>query len=157
MDHAVGEYRVVVDDSATVADAPTEIPRAIPVSLSSTPLKPFLASPPVPEARQIFYSVTGIARGDTLNVRKGPGANNAITSRLPNGFNGIRILVGATVLIENVQIFGNTGVGIDAEPASGTAKLFIKDTTVHTNTAGGILLKQPAAAFVTAHSAVAGP
>ena len=85
------------DTSTTPADESVEIPRAIPVSSPSAPLKPFLSSPPVPEARPVFYSVTGVARGDTLNVRRGPGANNAIAAKLPNGFNGIRV-VGAPTM-----------------------------------------------------------
>ena len=66
------------------------------------------------------------------------------------GINGIRIVGGATVLIEKVRIFGNTNLGIDVEPASGSAKVFITDTTVHGNANGGILLKPPAGASVNA-------
>jgi hypothetical protein len=67
---------------------------------SGSTTRPFPPSPtPVvpPRARIIFYSVTGVARGDTLSVRRGPGANNAISARLPNGFHGIRI-VGAPTM-----------------------------------------------------------
>lgn len=67
--------------SNTSAEMPVASPRALPVS-----------SLPVSEKRAIFYSVTGVARGDTLNVRTGPGTNNAISARLPNGYNGIRIV-----------------------------------------------------------------
>ena len=52
---------------------------------------------PVPTPAAISYVVTGIAVGDTLNVRTGPGVNNEISARLPNGYRDIQI-VGAPVL-----------------------------------------------------------
>lgn len=85
----------------------------------SVPFSKFTPSPvpaiPIvpPRARMIFYSVTGVARGDSLNVRRGPGANNAISAKLPNGFHGIRI-VGAPIMngtTEWVQIEFRDGNG----------------------------------------------
>jgi uncharacterized protein YraI len=43
------------------------------------------------------YSVTGIARNDTLRVRSSPGEKFSIVAKLPNGANGIQI-VGQTVM-----------------------------------------------------------
>jgi uncharacterized protein YraI len=43
------------------------------------------------------YSVTGIARNDTLRVRSSPGEKFAIVAKLPNGVTGIQI-VGQTVM-----------------------------------------------------------
>lgn len=40
---------------------------------------------------QIYYSVTGVTRGDTLNVRSGPGTNNSVTAKLSNGDTKIQI------------------------------------------------------------------
>ncbi|WP_395732601.1 SH3 domain-containing protein [Prosthecobacter sp.] len=77
---------------ALPVETPDEIPRALPVSDSSPPLKPLLSSFPAQETRPVFYSVTGVGIGDTLNVRNGPGVSNTISARLPNGFNGIRII-----------------------------------------------------------------
>jgi hypothetical protein len=79
-------------DSGKVAPAKEsgEVRRAIPIT--NTPqLTPFLSSPNQ-ETSELLYSVVGIAKGDTLNVRSGPGANNKIAAQLPNGFNGIRIV-----------------------------------------------------------------
>ena len=80
-------------------EAQPQIRRAIPVSHVSNP-----------EPVEKLYSVTGIARGDSLNVRSGPGANNSITAKLPNGFTKLRV-VGTPVMngtTEWVQIrFGD--------------------------------------------------
>jgi hypothetical protein len=67
-----------------------------------------------------------------------------------NGFNGIRALSPGTVLIENVRLFGFATTGIDIEPGSGNLKVSIKDSTVHFNTNGGILVKPAAGANVNA-------
>ena len=67
--------------------APT-IRRAIPVS--DAPPATLLA--PTPASTPVLYEVTGIAAGDTLNVRSGPGVNNEITVRLPNAYRNIQIV-----------------------------------------------------------------
>ena len=108
------QRRAKTEAHETVSDAPTEVRRAIPVSksppqtsfrappsqtanTSTTPAEAPVAIPRAVPVSSPFYSVTGVARGDTLNVRRGPGANNAISARLPNGFKGIRI-VGAPTM-----------------------------------------------------------
>ena len=69
---------------------PTEIRRATPIenTAAMTPL----VSPSTAESTERLYLVIGIAKGDTLNVRSGPGANNKITAQLPAGFTGIRVV-----------------------------------------------------------------
>lgn len=42
-------------------------------------------------ARQETYSVVGIARGQALSVRSGPGENNPVIAKLPGGATGIQI------------------------------------------------------------------
>lgn len=37
------------------------------------------------------YEITGVAAGDTLNIRSGPGLNFQVVGRLPNGEGGIQI------------------------------------------------------------------
>ena len=68
--------------------------QAAPVT-AATPLTAPAA--PTPAAVPVLYEVTGIAAGDTLNVRSGPGANNEVIARLPNGYRDIQI-IGAPVL-----------------------------------------------------------
>src|SRR5262245_17512172 len=57
----------------------------------------------------------------TLTIR------NISLNGAATGLNGIRILVPGTVLIERVQIFGQTTQGIDVEPTSGTTELIVND------------------------------
>ena len=76
--------------------ASTEIRRPVPVLDQSQP-------PANQRAAEIqFYSVVGVATGDTLNVRSGPGGNNAVTARLPNGYRGIRV-IGASVMNDTTE------------------------------------------------------
>ena len=59
-----------------------------------------------------------------------------------NGLNGIRFLAGASLTVENCQIYGFTGKGIDMVPNS-AARLLVSDTVIRNNVglnAGGILL-----------------
>lgn len=89
-----------------------EVRQAIPIA---KPIRPVATSPSTsaPETLERLYSVVGVARGDTLNVRSGSGANYNITARLPNGFNGIRI-IGAPVMngtTEWVSITFRDGTG----------------------------------------------
>jgi uncharacterized protein YraI len=44
------------------------------------------------QARQETYSVVGIARGETLSVRSGPGANNPVIAKLRGGATGIQVV-----------------------------------------------------------------
>lgn len=74
---------------------------------------PFSDSPPNAIPDETLYSVTGIAQGDTLNVRVGTGTGYDIVARLPNRFGGLRI-VGSTVMndtTEWVQIAFDNRVG----------------------------------------------
>jgi hypothetical protein len=62
-----------------------------------------------------------------------------------NGINGIRWIAGGSLTVENCQIYGFTGKGIDAEP-SGATKLQVSDTVIRDNpgTSGGGILIKPA-------------
>lgn len=67
----------------------------------------------------------------------GVGTNNI------SGLNGIRFLNGASLTVENVQIFGFSQHGIDFQPTS-TAELFVSDTTIEhvlATSGGGVLVK----------------
>jgi parallel beta helix pectate lyase-like protein len=58
------------------------------------------------------------------------------------GLNGIRFLAGSSLTVENCQIYGFTGKGIDMEPST-AARLLVSDTAIRNNVgvnAGGILL-----------------
>jgi hypothetical protein len=60
-----------------------------------------------------------------------------------NGINGIRWIAGGSLTVENCQIYGFTGKGIDAQP-SGATKLQVSDTIIRDtpgSSGGGILLK----------------
>jgi hypothetical protein len=74
------------------ADATPQVRRAVAVSSTPAPSKPFI--PSLPEAAESFYRVIGVSRGDTLNVRRGPGTDNPVTAKLPNGAEGIRLIGG---------------------------------------------------------------
>lgn len=59
-----------------------------------------------------------------------------------NGLNGIRFLAGGSLTVENCQIYGFTGKGIDALPTT-ASQLFVKDTVIRNNVGangGGISL-----------------
>ena len=82
--------------TATLASTATPQPvrRAVPVAAAT----PLVTSPaPTSAAETVLYEVTGIAAGDALNVRSGPGATNEVSARLPNGYRHIQI-IGAPVL-----------------------------------------------------------
>lgn len=91
-----------------------EIRRAIPVTatppteMASTPNSLHASAQPTGTA-QARYSVFGVAPGDTLNVRSGPGAQFPIIERLSNGFDGVRV-VGPTVVNQTTEWI-NIGFG----------------------------------------------
>uniref|UniRef100_UPI003784C8C5 SH3 domain-containing protein n=1 Tax=Prosthecobacter sp. TaxID=1965333 RepID=UPI003784C8C5 len=93
----------------TISPKPETL-RVVAVSQSNPPLNSFLEPPQNASQPDALYSVVGIARDDTLNVRSGPSANHEIVARLPNGSSQLRI-VAAPVMngtTEWVQItFGN--------------------------------------------------
>jgi hypothetical protein len=65
------------------------------------------------------------------------------------GVNGIRFLAGAALYVENCQIYGFTGKGIDAQPST-AAQIFVKDTLIRNNiggAGGGISLTPIGPAF----------
>ncbi len=74
------------------------------------------------------------------------GASDVVTLRniavngIGTGIHGIRFLSGGALHVEKCEIFGFTGVGIDAEP-SGASQLYVLDTVVRDNDGGGILIK----------------
>ena len=80
----------------TNENSDVEIPRAIPIVKPKPPLPPAqrseIDSPPLRQS----YSVVRVARGDMLKVRSGPGANNAISATLPDGYGKIHV-IGTTV------------------------------------------------------------
>ena len=88
--------------SSTEIVPPTESQEAKP-TLESPTVNPFpaalrpriIAAAPAENRKatdaQIYYSVTGLTRGDTLNVRSGPGTNNSVTAKLSNGDTKIQI------------------------------------------------------------------
>lgn len=86
------------------------IPRAKVIAKPSLPLAPFQVQPAdaPPEAR--VYSVIGVPKGDMLNVRNGPGVNNQIVARLPDGFENVHI-IGTSVINDTTEwvkiSFGN--------------------------------------------------
>lgn len=94
-------------------DAQPEVRRAIAVSteVKSSSL-PVGASVPSGSSGTV-YVVAGLADGDALNVRSGPGVNHKVVARLANGYGGIQV-VGATVMNAKtpwVQIRFNDQVG----------------------------------------------
>jgi Right handed beta helix region len=74
------------------------------------------------------------------------GASDVVTIRnvsidgANTGIHGIRFFGAGALHVENCQIFGFTGVGIDAEPAN-ASQLFVLDTVVRNNDGGGIYIK----------------
>jgi hypothetical protein len=71
------------------------------------------------------------------------GASDVVTIRnvsidgANTGIHSIRFFGAGALHVENCQIFGFTGVGIDAEPAN-ASQLFVLDTVVRNNDGGGI-------------------
>jgi hypothetical protein len=76
---------------------------------------------------------------------------------LTSGLNGIRLIAGGTLEIEDCTINNFSQKGIDIEPsAAGTTNVFIKDTIIRNNiltpaTGGGILLKPAAGGTIKAY------
>lgn len=84
----------------TAADRPAPSARA-PTPASTEPPTAVAADAatavtiqPTPVAKETFYTTIGVAHGDTLKVRTGPGANYPIIERLSSGFSGLRIVGG---------------------------------------------------------------
>jgi parallel beta-helix repeat protein len=62
------------------------------------------------------------------------------------GINGIRIIAGATVFIENCQIFGHSQRGISDERTTAGTLLFVDNTIVRDNASSGIVILNGGAA-----------
>ena len=73
--------------SSQNAPGTQEVRRALPVDRTT----------PIPSAAAFSYSVVGIARNDTLNVRSGPGATHSVVARLTDGTSGVQVM-GASVM-----------------------------------------------------------
>lgn len=80
-----GHPSVVNTQRALPVTEDLSVPTAAP---SSEPM----ATPSPPPTARVFYLVVGIAPGDALNVRIGPGTRYATIARLSNGFSGIGIV-----------------------------------------------------------------
>jgi parallel beta-helix repeat protein len=93
--------------------------------------------------------VNSLTNGITINAGAGiVTLRNISINGGGNGLNGIRILAAARVIIENVQIFGNTaadpnGRGITDQRSGG--QLFISNTVVSNNSQSGIVIVSAAA------------
>jgi hypothetical protein len=83
--------------------------------------------------------VVNAAASDVVTIR------NVSIDGANTGIHGIRFLAGGALHVERCEIFGFTGLGIDAEPAN-PSQLYVLDTVVRNNDGGGILIKPATAA-----------
>jgi hypothetical protein len=93
----------------------------------------------------------GILNAGTNGVLVNVAATDKVTIRnlsingAGSGFNGVRMLGGGTLHVENCQIFNQAQKGISFEPTLGNSKLLVKDTIIRDNlnaaTGGGIFCK----------------
>jgi hypothetical protein len=115
----------------------------------------------------ITKSISIVAEGLTAGILATGGVNGIVVNAAATdvvvlrgldlngagtGLNGIRFLAGAALHVENCQIHGFAGKGIEAVP-SGAAQLFVKDTVIRNNVGangGGIFLSRTGAGSVTA-------
>ena len=87
----------------------------------------------------------GVLVSGTNAIIVNAGVNDAVVLRgldiegLGTGLDGIRVLAGKSVHVENCTINHFTGFGINFAPNGGA--LFVKDTTIRNNSGGGILVK----------------
>ena len=95
-----------------------------------------------------------LSTGGTNGVIVNAGANdtvilrnleiNGVTEAVTPGLNGIRLIAGGKLHVENVNIFGMTGQGIDFNP-SGNSALYLRNASIR-DCAGGALWVRPQAA-----------
>jgi Right handed beta helix region len=78
--------------------------------------------------------IVNAAASDVVTIR------NVSIDGANTGVHGIRFFGAGALHVENCQIFGFTGVGIDAIPAN-ASQLFVLDTVVRDNAGGGIYIK----------------
>jgi hypothetical protein len=82
----------------------------------------------------------------TSGIIVSAGASDVVTIRnvsidgANTGVHGIRFFSGGALHVERCEIFGFTGVGIDAIPGNAST-LFVLDTVVRNNDGGGIFVK----------------
>ena len=115
----------------------------------------------------ITKSLSIVAVGNTAGVLATLGSNGIIVNAGVNdnivlrgldingagtGGNGIRMLAGASLTVEECQIYGFTGKGIDVATST-ASQVFVKDTVIRNNpgaTGGGIQLARTGAGSVVA-------
>lgn len=88
-------------------------PQSVPLLASTATPSAFDAQAATATPAPAKYHVTGISKGDYLNVRKGAGSNYPIVTRLEPGITGIvlgtkRVANGATTWQE-ISVFGHSG------------------------------------------------
>lgn len=92
-----------------------------------------------------------VAGTNGIVVQAGPSdvviLRNLRFNGIGSGLNGIRFLAGKSLAIENCDIFGFTGNGIDIATAGG--KVFIDNTTVINNGGNGVNVVSTALTFVS--------
>ena len=92
-----------------------------------------------------------VAGTNGIVVQAGPSdvvvLRNLRFNGIGSGLNGIRFLAGKSLAIENCDIFGFTGNGIDIATAGG--KVFIDNTTVINNGGNGVNISSTATTFVS--------
>lgn len=94
---AVKKRNTETSNTPTPSSTTADVPRAVAVE-ETTPTVAAAQTPPLKAvAVETTYSVVGIADGDTLNVRSGPGSTNGVVAKIPKGYLHIRI-VGASVM-----------------------------------------------------------
>jgi hypothetical protein len=115
----------------------------------------------------ITKSISIVSVGHTAGVLATVGTNGIIVNAGVNdnvvlrgldingggtGGNGIRMLAGASLTVEDCQIYGFTGRGIDVVTST-ASQVFVKDTVIRNNpgaSGGGILLSRTGAGSVMA-------
>jgi hypothetical protein len=90
-------------------------------------------------AESLSGSLASLTTGFIVNA---PGAHvvirNVTIDGAGNGTDGIRVLQAASVLVENVQIFGFTDKGIEWSPSSSGGFLTVRNVSVAQCTGGGL-------------------
>ena len=81
---------------------------------------------------------------------------NGVSGGTSPGLNGIRFTSGAALFVENCQVANFTQKGIDFEPGSGNAQLFVSGTNVENAAGGGIFVKPSLAGSASARASLDG-
>lgn len=96
------------DSMPREAEAPQE-PSVQRATLASETFVGIDPSKPPPQPQVQRYIVVGIALNDTLNVRSGPGATNALIAQLPPGYRDITVEGGPVCNGETEWVLINFG------------------------------------------------